>query len=611
MRRLAWMLLTVLAAGCSTSGEEIEADEAAHTAKDPVHGNAPFYWAETDYATFRGVAQWAPFRTGTPLDGREAASQRLQAWADRIDAEVRKDVLRRTGQALVAPKPVLVIVPAKEANAWVSGIPVCFTGEADLRALGAPGRPAKVANLAFVKFEGIFPAFSFFGGPPPKCAAASNWANVDDAIAFVNASGTKCRIEKTGDRVKVTGADCQLEGSDAPTSAKQLTFYASSPYIHFTSAMVALAKDERGLAGIVAHELGHYYRAHAVSDVVMGRYNHWYEQKDPPDPVRPAPSADSPELETRFKRVMAIPMARVPGQRLSYRITGMVSDELGRLLEAANGAGFPCADAVTKLGEWTSDFSAFGGAHVSRETQASYLAYEEALLACAPQVRVTAAGGANALKLEDVRTAIRYGADDFAEPAVAAGTLAEILQTIHDRASVLDRDADGFFEVLKTRRIGRWTAEQEADDFSLEYFTRSGVAAKVRIDTYLELIEAHAAEDPARFPGRNDGLDLAACKAMARTEFRDAAGRAVFVPLGNLHDPHHGDCYRLFNMSQEQRAHRFRASGGAPSFQEPWEQIRAAAQRATDDFRPSGPGPSHMPQHGPVLPKGGTIVDGI
>jgi len=28
----------------------------------------------------------------------------------------------------------------------------------------------------------------------------------------------------------------------------------------------------------------------------------------------------------------------------------------------------------------------------------------------------------------------------------------------------------------------------------------------------------------------------------------------AFVPLGNLLEPHHGDCYRLFNMSQELRA---------------------------------------------------------
>jgi len=36
------------------------------------------------------------------------------------------------------------------------------------------------------------------------------------------------------------------------------TFYATSQYVHVTSAMVAVAKDERGLVAVLAHELGHF-----------------------------------------------------------------------------------------------------------------------------------------------------------------------------------------------------------------------------------------------------------------------------------------------------------------------------------------------------------------
>src|SRR5206468_1115231 len=113
--------------------------------------------------TFKGVAQAAPFRVGTPLEASSAVTARLQAWSDLVHAEVAKDVRARTKKDLVAPRPIIVVVPAKEANAWVSGVPACFTTEADLSAIGKRGRPAKTVALAFAEHGGIKPAFSMFG----------------------------------------------------------------------------------------------------------------------------------------------------------------------------------------------------------------------------------------------------------------------------------------------------------------------------------------------------------------------------------------------------------------------------------------------------------------
>ena len=614
--RLAALAVLSLSVHCSSTGEAIDTDEGATTSKTPIYENSPYFWAQTDYPTFRQVAQAAPFRIGEPLAENDPLTMRLQAWADRIHDEVARDVHRKTGKDLVAPRPILKIVPAKEANGWVSGIPACFTADADLSALGTHGRPAKTAKLAFVSFDGVKEALSFFGAAPPKCAQPTNWRSQDEAITFFNASGSKCKLARVGDHVTVRGEGCKLEGSDAPTAAKQLTYYAASPYVHFTTAMIALGKDEHALVGILAHELGHYYRAHVVSDVVMGKYNYWYEQKNPPEAIVPPPSGDSVALEERFHRVSPYARPKVPGQKISYRLTSFVVDDLGPLLVAANDKTFGCANAVTKLeGDWTGDFNGFGASYVTKSTMESYLAYESALLACAARVPVSAGGG-GALKLTEVRDAAQAGATEFATPAVASGTLADVLKTLQDRASVLDREEAELMSSLESRRLGRWTAEQEADDFSLEYYSRVGLTPSTRIETYLDLIKAHVEIDAERFAGRNGGLDLPTCEAMYRADWmKTSAGgqkELVFVPLGDLHDPHHGDCYRLFNMSQEQRAHRFRKSGASPSFAEPWESIQAAAKRATDAFKPSGGGGgAHTPLPGKALPPGGTIVDGL
>lgn len=603
------LFLSLAAAACGSADADVGADEADHTAKQPVHANAPYFWAETDYASFKEVAQAAPFRTGTPLDGTGAVTKRLQAWADLVHAQVQKDV-----PGLVAPKPVIVVVPAKEANAWVSGVPSCFTAEADLRAIGKKGRPAKSVNMAFAEHDGIKEAVSFFGAPPPTCTNPKNWKSKEEAIAFFNRSGSRCKLERgAGDTVKVSGEGCaMLSGDTGATTAKQLTFYAASPYVHFTTAMIGMANDERGLVGIIAHELGHYYRAHAIGELVMGAYNHWYEQKDPPEKTKPGAAADTKELEARFDRVMPYPMPRVPGQKISYRLTDLVVDPLAALLEAKKTSpGFACADAVAKLGDWRHDFTGLGASFVEKATQTSYLAYESALLACAAKVPV---GGndPNALDLATVREAVERSARDFAAPAVSAGTLASVLDALRARAAVVDAEADAFLKTLEQRRLGRYTVEQEADDFSLEYFTRIGLEAKVRVDSYFDLIKARADETPERFIAANGGLDVPACEKLYRANFRGRSGELLFVPLGNLHDPHHGDCYRLFNMAQEQRAHRFRKRG-TPAFTTGWEEIRAEAQRATDAFKPpvfGGGGPFQLPQRSSG-PGGGVIVDGL
>jgi hypothetical protein len=618
LRLAAALPLVLLGLHCAAPSEDVSEDEAAHTAERPVTGNSTYFWATTDYDTFRHVAQAAPFKTGTPLDASSPLPKRLQAWADRIHAEVAKDVRARLHEELVAPPPVVVVVPATEANAWVSGIPACFTADADLRDIGTPGRPARTANLAFASFDEIKEAVSLFGAPPPDCAKPENWKSLDEAIAFFNASGAKCKLTPSGGgRVKVGGEGCKMQGDAGPTAAKQLTFYATSPYVHFTTAMIALAKDEHELVGIVAHELGHYYRAHAVSDLVMNRYNYWYEQKERSSAATPRATADSADLAARFDRVMPYPMPVVEGQRVSYRLTPLLVGELATLLDEAKGrdASFACAPAASRLGDWRYDFGAFGASFVKKDSAASYLAYEAALLECAPRVKIAVAAGASTLALAEVRDAIERSAHDFARPEIGEGTLADAIAALHARASTLDKEAGAFLETVRTRRLGKYTAEQEADDFSLEYFARAGLAPRQRIDGYLDLIVAHAADSPERFVANNGGLDVPACEALVRADFQttNAAGQkeTAFVPLGNLHDPHHGDCYRLFNMSRELAAHRFRAGAAPPSFAGAWADVRREAQRLTDAFVPIGPmGPFQLPAPSHGAP-GGAIVDGI
>ena len=124
------LLLVLVAAGCSGegSGETSGASEAAHTAGEHVHSaNSPFFWTSAA----------EPESTGLPENDR--LTVRLQAWADRADALVRRELHERTGVDLTAPKPILKVLRSDtELNAWVMIAPAClgipFAGQAGLSA---------------------------------------------------------------------------------------------------------------------------------------------------------------------------------------------------------------------------------------------------------------------------------------------------------------------------------------------------------------------------------------------------------------------------------------------------------------------------------------------
>ncbi len=104
--------------------------------------------------------------------------------------------------------------------------------------------------------------------------------------------------------------------------------------------------------------------------------------------------------------------------------------------------------------------------------------------------------------------------------------------------------------IMNERRLGYYTFEQEADDFSLEFLNELGVPARAGGDALLEFLR----KSP---PNRGD-LDFAACSALRAQGWLDANKQPAYVPVGNLNDPHHSLCYRVFNMDREIAAHGYK-----------------------------------------------------
>lgn len=73
---------------------------------------------------------------------------------------------------------------------------------------------------------------------------------------------------------------------------------------------------------------------------------------------------------------------------------------------------------------------------------------------------------------------------------------------------------------------------------------------------------------------------------------KDASGNAhpVLVTIGDLNEPHHGNCYRLFNLWRELNSHRYRyvKDSTPPTFTQPWSELQAHAVELTNQAREQG-----------------------
>lgn len=142
-------------------------------------------------------------------------------------------------------------------------------------------------------------------------------------------------------------------------------------------------------------------------------------------------------------------------------------------------------------------------------------------------------------------------------------------------------------KLMAEQRLGFYTTEQEADEISLEILARMGMPPTLGPDSQALL---HKIVDDLS-AGRGDSGDIKweKCAALRERGFKDDAGQVVSVPVGNLSDPHHSFCFRVFNMQRELEAHKYQLATERPRPPgEPWSKL---LQRMQNDVDPPPPPP--------------------
>jgi hypothetical protein len=463
-----------------------------------------------------------------------------------------------------------------ELNAWISAVPACL-GAGMTAGHDAVASPRDVLLLSR---ERALRATHITAVHPRGWPAANDFASAWNATSPTVTIGWN-----DADQSITVGAHVE-----AP-SPRHVAIASTSPFVHATTPLIANL-DERSVVLVLAHELAHYYRAHA-SALTEPHYGFWYA-KDPATPARPVPASDAAALESAYKEVDAAPKPLGgPGLTTKYhpRLRGFVVEIGGALDKRTEPA---CVDAhAATAGAWVHDF--LWNPLPSPDSRTKYVDYEAKLASCALSVAVGApANGDPIATLAKLQANVALRLPGVAAPQSAA-TLDAFLAQLDTNVRALDARIADLDARMRVQHIGLYTQEQEADEIALDLVTKLGISADEALDAWRSVMLALEASNIRRYGERSvrdeqraTGEPTAAqCNALSQAGFTqtapDGSKVPVFVTMGTLADPHHANCYRLFNLWREAKAHAYATRGAVAPPGPPWSDLQREAKRLSDE----------------------------
>lgn len=541
-----------------------------HTVGELVPQNSRYLWIDAPYEDAVRVhdSTEGPY-PDADLPDTDPATVWLQTWADRIDGIVRDDSLRRFGQKLVAPKPVIKVVRSSSTfNGWVTTLPTC---------LGAPfaKKPADAQTNAITFLSQDSASAGAF-----QCLKPKGWI-ASEVVSLWNSGKPSCNLSFDGQTFK-SGSTCQ-GGADA--LGDDTAIAATTPYVRFSTDFLARMRNPNTPVVMLAHELGHFYRSHGTAFFAR-KYSFWFD-RDSRSARRPLPASNAAELEALYRDVLsgAQPIGGLGwSTKVSARVRPFLLEGIAPMLASRGSESFACSAAAKLAQAGLPHFNVGEEALPADKTR--YVAYEDALLACADKLKLGTQNAGDQLAAGDVTVAMARTSN--AVPKLAANaSLGDAIRAIQAAAAKKDASAAKLLGHLRDNRVGVYTTEQEADDIAMELSVRLGFTTDDVLGAWVSFLEGveglyldgGLTRDQLLAQYKATGeVDAATCKSYLDKGFLQPGANGTPTPitisLGSLDDPHHAGCYRLYNLWRESRVHGYKP-GPKQTAPSPWETVRA------------------------------------
>jgi len=205
----------------------------------------------------------------------------------------------------------------------------------------------------------------------------------------------------------------------------------------------------------------------------------------------------------------------------------------------------------------------------------AYAEFESTLLTCAKGTEISALEPASQVAIrkafEDLVLQSRKSMDVSSIPPFA--NLAEGIEAVGVLFEARDKAAVAARHAAALAGLGFYTTEQEADELSAEWLALIGVDPKASLAGQL-----FTGRDIEKHGGNvlTTEISMDECASLLASGWKDASVTHRYVQIGSFSDPHHGACYRIYNLDRELRAHKY-AVGPAPAKPlPPWKDVQKA-----------------------------------
>ena len=533
----------------------------------------PISWISHQELPFEFYSQVA--KQVLPEDQLVEIREWSQEWLDRIDQSVRS---KYPDQMQNTPKPKIALIGSPQLNAHISSYPFCYNVDIEIEGKTGEGEGYLFPNAKSVDIGPV----SAVGGI--RCNDMDKDVLSDYLDYFTAKNNSGCKVSKN-DAGEFKLSECKdnvFVGSEVATVKKMVVFRVV-PYVNLNVGLFDKLDSEESVLAVIAHELGHYYRAH--SGAMSAEYNYFYKRSEFANTAyKPEPTDDLEINQLGYLLQRVGPINSSLGA-IRPNIDGIKTDPVN-FYAAGQIVQFLCsgenqANCPTECTTVT-DAKNYGTKNIALKDGLGYYpfgkpgkhynvdvvkAFDADLSACVEvvaenlalsQKEFSAVYSPAIWNLYPDKITDRFHKGLAGYPYLLkfekAPVLALFKNFVENKPNIKDVAKTSYSNAW-SKGLGWYTAEQEADDFSAEILNYIGANTKVAGQVYLNFLRK---EENNQIDG---SFGSVACKKLLENDLKDENNNDFFLPVGDLVDTHHSNCFRLYNVMREIEAHGYYSDG--------------------------------------------------
>lgn len=272
--------------------------EPSHKLNDPTLGAKPYNWITITEEEYNSILMYGHeeefnLRESGLAAVDHPARKRLQELMDAFDTRLRSTYPE---QLRDIPKPVAHLILTGASNAVVYNISVCLSRAGYLPAL-------KDGKTRYWQYEPSTQDFLYDKSPDkPVLCIKRNLSDQEASELFERVTGTSANILEKG-TLQLPDSLSSRFPADAPDRAADIALLQVPNAITFYAGLL-IENTEENMVFWVAHELGHYYRAHGMTSKTQ--FGVYYDLKTKNPGMRPRQTKALADFGSRMEALRAM-----------------------------------------------------------------------------------------------------------------------------------------------------------------------------------------------------------------------------------------------------------------------------------------------------------------